>query len=252
MATDTTTTDSSTGGDGDCAGECGTLGCGDCPNNASVDIPGNYSIATTEVRNSDYASFLDVVFTPEFLAGWLPSECAWKTDFTPNNWPANPVANIPVTNVDWCDAWAYCDWSGQQLCGKIGGGPAALADVQNPATNQWYKACSQGGIKNYPYGLNYIAAACNGLDAGFGQLIEVGSLASCVGGYAGIFDMSGNVWEWENACNTDPMVAVEDQECHQRGGSFYSNGPTIRCGVDSVRARNFRNNNLGIRCCDLP
>ncbi|MFV8754252.1 formylglycine-generating enzyme family protein [Nannocystaceae bacterium ST9] len=253
-STDTgTTTSTSTDTDGgDCAGVCGTMGCGDCPDNGSVNIPGNFSISSTEVRNAHYAAFLEIGFTQDFLAGWLPAECAWKNDFTPDDWPNNPEPNKPVTDVDWCDAWAYCEWSGQHLCGKIGGGPAPLGDLQNPATNQWYKACTGGGVKNYPYGLNYMAAACNGMDAGLGMLTDVGSLMTCVGGYAGIFDMSGNVWEWENSCDADPMVAVEDQECRQRGGSFYSNGPTLRCGIDSVRARNFRNNNLGIRCCDMP
>jgi sulfatase modifying factor 1 len=250
--TDTTDTDTTGDGDGDCAGPCGSPDCGECPDNASVAIPGNYSIGSTEVANSDYEAFLAVGFTSEFLAGWLPAECDWKSDFTPDDWPANPVPDLPVESVDWCDAWAYCEWSGQHLCGKIGGGPAPLADVQNSVTNEWFKACTGGGIKNYPYGLDFVAAACNGLDAGAGQLMAVGTLLSCVGGYAGIYDMSGNVWEWENSCAVDPMVADEDQNCHQRGGSYFSDGPTLRCGINSVRARNYRNNNLGIRCCDAP
>jgi sulfatase modifying factor 1 len=254
--TDTDTTDSDTettgDGDGDCAGICGTENCGDCPENGAVAIPGNYSIGATEVRNGDYQAFLDVDFTSEFLDGWLPAECSWKTDFTPDDWPANPEADLPVNGVDWCDAWAYCEWSGQHMCGRIGGGAVSLADVQNLMTSEWYKACTGGGVKNYPYALNYMAAACNGLDAGIGELTPIGSLMTCVGGYAGIFDMSGNVWEWENSCDTDPQVPSETQECRQRGGSFYSDGPTLRCGVASVRARNYRNDNLGIRCCDMP
>lgn len=256
--TDTTETtestgDGTTGGDdGDCAGVCGTPDCGDCPDNDLVNLPGDYSMGATEVRNSHYAAFLAVEFTSEFLASWLPAECDWKADFTPDDWPANPNADLPVTNVDWCDAWAYCEWSGQHLCGKIGGGPALLGDVQNPAMNQWYKACSGGGLKNYPYGLEYMADACNGVDAGFGQLTMVGSLMACGGGYAGLHDLSGNVWEWENACDTDPMIPVEDRECRRRGGSYFSDGPTLRCAVSSLRARNFRDNNLGIRCCDMP
>jgi hypothetical protein len=30
--------------------------------------------------------------------------------------------NFPITNVDWCDAYAYCAGIGKRLCGKIGGG----------------------------------------------------------------------------------------------------------------------------------
>jgi hypothetical protein len=247
---DTMTTTTSESGGGVCEGVCGTPECGACPDVGQVAIPGGFTVGATEVSNSQYAEFLGVEFTAEFLAGWLPAECGWKTDFTPDEWPG--AVDVPVAGVDWCDAWAYCEWSGQRLCGRVGGGPAAQNEVQNPQLNEWFKACSGGGIKNYPYALNYNASACNGMDAGFGELTDVGSLASCVGGYAGIFDMSGNVWEWEDACDPNPNVAPQDQECRQRGGSFYSNANNLRCGVDSVRARNYRNDNLGIRCCDTP
>jgi formylglycine-generating enzyme required for sulfatase activity len=233
-----------------CEGECGTPECGACPDVGQVVVPGGFTIAATEVSNSQYAEFLGVDFTPAFLAGWLPAECGWKTDFTPDEWPGSD--DVPVAGVDWCDAWAYCEWSGQRLCGRVGGGAAALNEVQNPQLNEWFKACTQGGVKNFPYALNYNANACNGMDAGVGELTDIGSLQTCVGGYAGIFDMSGNVWEWENACDPNPNVAAQDQECHQRGGSFYSNSNNLRCSIDSSRARNYRNDNLGIRCCDTP
>jgi sulfatase modifying factor 1 len=70
-----------------------------------------------------------------------------------------------------------------------------------------------------------------------------------VGGYAGIFDMSGNVFEWSNTCNVDDMLPDNQQECRQHGGSYFSDGPTSRCGIDSVRPRDYRNINLGFRCC---
>ncbi|NJK32677.1 MAG: formylglycine-generating enzyme family protein [Deltaproteobacteria bacterium] len=231
-----------------CEGGCGSPGCFPCPDSPKVNIPGNYTISATEVSNADYELFLNEDFAPGFLDSWLPPECAWKTDFTPDEWPSSD--NLPVAGVDWCDAWAYCEWSGQHMCGKVGGGPSPMNDVQNPNTNEWFKACSQGGIKNYPYGLVYNGALCNGVDAGFEELTEVGSIATCQGGYNGIYDMSGNVWEWTNECVVDGQIPAQDQQCRQRGGSFYSNGPTLRCGVDSTRARNFRNDNLGIRCCD--
>ncbi len=204
---------------------------------------GDYSIDSTEITVGQYAEFLAVGFQQNYLSELLPVGCEFKADFTPDDWQADAPANLPVVGVDWCDAMAYCTWAGKHLCGEIGGGAALLSDVQNPSTNEWFKACTGGGVKNYPYGLTYDPNACNTIDAGLGDLVEVGSLATCEGGYSGLFDMSGNVWEWTNACN-------DQGECRRRGGSHFSDGPTSRCGLDSVRARDFRANGQGFRCCD--
>jgi formylglycine-generating enzyme len=229
-------------GDGFCDSSCGATDCGSCPNGpVGVDL-GDYRIDATEVTAGQYAQFLAVEFAPGYFDSVLPAGCEFKTDFTPTGFPAVPPETIPVTGVDWCDAYAYCHWAGKHLCGKIGGGPAELNEVQNAATNEWYRACSGGGLTNYPYAVGYNPSACNTVDANWEQLTNVGSLATCQGGYPGIFDMSGNVWEWTNACNGN-------DECRRRGGSLYSNAVNARCGIDSVRPRNYRADSQGFRCC---
>jgi hypothetical protein len=232
-----------------CAGACGSPGCSPCPDAPSVDIPGGYAMASTEVTHAQYAQFLAENFEPGFVAGWLPSACAFKTDFTPAMWDVDAPADLPVVQVDWCDAWAYCEWSGQHLCGAVGGGPTPLDQLDNPAMSQWVRACTGGGTTIYPYGVSFAADACNGMEAGFGQLLDAGSLAGCEGGYPGIFDMSGNVWEWENACDDDPILPGADQPCQVRGGSYFSIDVNLRCTTDIEQTRDFRNHHTGIRCC---
>lgn len=256
---DTGTGDTGSTGDGDtgtgdtgggvCQDGCDMPNCGACPDGPPAIDTGLFAIDATEVSNAQYEAFWMVDFDPDYLAELMPASCDWKTDFTPEGWPLDSGEDLPVVGVDWCDAYAYCAWSGKRLCGAVGGEAAALADLQNPVNNEWYRACSQGGISNYPYGLVYEADLCNGADAGFGQAVEVGSLAGCEGGYADLFDMSGNVWEWTNACDDDNMVPANEQECRRRGGSYFSDGPTLRCGIDSMRPRDFRNANNGFRCC---
>ena len=82
------------------------------------------------------------------------------------------------------------------------------------------------------------------------DLLPTGELQQCSRDLGGgpVFDLSGNVWEWTNACD-ELNVADADQDCRRRGGSFYSQASVLRCNLDGVRARNFRNSNTGFRCC---
>ncbi|NVB36890.1 SUMF1/EgtB/PvdO family nonheme iron enzyme [Pseudenhygromyxa sp. WMMC2535] len=247
--TETETTETETGDPDACSGSCGSPGCLPCPGDPMVD-GGGFQIMATEVSNASYAQFLAENFDPDFLAGWIPEVCAWKEgDFVPNPWDDEPEM-LPVVGVDWCDAWAYCSWAGMRLCGDVDGSAASPDSVDDPINNQWFRACSQLGAKIYPYGVLYDETACNGADAGFGQLTLVGSLADCEGGVDGLFDMSGNVWEWTSSC-AEEDVPDEEQECRRRGGSYFSDGPTVRCAIDSLRPRNLRASSLGMRCCEL-
>ncbi len=236
----------------DCTDGCGSPGCGRCPDTVLVSVPNGGDVAATEVSNTEYARFLEADFSDADLSAWLPPACAWKSDFTPEDWPSALPDAKPVTGVDWCDAWAFCDWSGQRLCGAVEGGSVSLANFRDPTTNQWYRACSQGGASAYPYGDTFRATACNGVDAGLGVPADVGTTSGCEGGYPGLYDLSGNVWEWEDACDATTSIAPRDQECRRRGGSWFSDASTLRCELDSVRPRSYRASSQGIRCCARP
>jgi sulfatase modifying factor 1 len=79
------------------------------------------------------------------------------------------------------------------------------------------------------------------------KTVAVGSEAACVGGYSGLYEMSGNVWEWENSCSG---ATGEGDTCHSRGGSFWSTGTVMRCNFASDRQRSNVARNIGFRCCD--
>ncbi|HEY0139011.1 MAG TPA: SUMF1/EgtB/PvdO family nonheme iron enzyme [Nannocystis sp.] len=240
-ATSSTDETTGTGEPGPCQDVCGTPGCGDCPDAGMVAYPG-FSIGAREVSNAEYQQFLAAGQDPAIQ----PEQCAWNDDYTPTIWPAIDPA-LPVVNIDWCDARAYCAWAGKRLCGAIEGGPASPFDIVNPAKNQWYRACSNGDFRPYPYGKKYKKFACNGADALFGGLLGVGSLPLCEAPIAGVFDLSGNVWEWVDSCIGDGP----DAECMRRGGSFYSDPDALRCDVLSTRPRSTAVHYVGLRCCSL-
>jgi formylglycine-generating enzyme required for sulfatase activity len=222
---------------------------------ASVSIPGpeggTYYVDATETTNAEYAQFLAYVKGGGSVT--QPAECSWNDSFDPAAVSTDcapyydPVgrANYPVVCVDWCDAREYCLWVGKRLCGAIGGGSVSRADAADPATDQWYRACSLAGTLTYPYGNVFDATACNGGDSGYGATTPVGSISTCEGGYPGLFDMSGNVSEWSDTC--DSTTGLDDQ-CLTRGGR-YDNPSLLWCGLieSTFRADAFRN--IGFRCC---
>ncbi len=209
---------------------------------------------------------------------WPPAESPGPLEFN---------LGLPVHYVDWCDAVAYCTWAKKQLCGAIGGAPLAPADANQAAKSAWYNACSAQGTKTYPYGaVAYDPARCNGdgagvagpptggptvntRGAGFGYAANeddgvyavaisdrTGTISGpahnvCHGGSVGVYQMSGNLAEWEDSCDGAEATST----CRVRGGSYAdANGPSpLRCdaerAVERMPAARDTLKDLGIRCC---
>ncbi len=240
------------GGNGGSGGAGGSGGCPAAPGPPMVDV-GGYCIDATEVTNAHYAAFLATSPPIQNQPFYCYNGPAWPLlndiNFVPSGgWPPPPgKENHPVVYVDWCDARAYCVWAGKRLCGKIGGGQMPYNDYANASQSQWYRACSAAGTLDYPYGNSYEPLSCNGQDYGAGATLPVGQAAQCEGGYPGIFDLSGNVHEWEDACNG---VSGNNDGCHIRGGSYLvSASHLLKCGSPFSVNRQSATYTRGFRCC---
>jgi hypothetical protein len=212
---------------------------------------GSYCIDKTEVTYDEYEDF--------WFAG-IPTtnqnpECSWNVNWTPGqNWPQTNSRH-PVRAVNWCQAFAYCEWRGKRLCGKFGGGATAYADFDDPSQSQWMNACTANGTNVYPYGQSYQAATCNGADFGEGDTVQVQTsngqpntqTTTCQGGSPGLWQMSGNVREWVNACDG---TTDENDNCRLRGGSYNTTAAAdLACAANDAVARDTVSLDIGFRCC---
>ena len=214
---------------------------------------GSYCIDSSEVTQAEYRAFLNL------LAGdtsGQPSYCAWNDSLDPattgNDCTSSTFAPVttpllPVVCIDWCDARAFCVWADKRLCGRTSGGSNDFDDHQDARASQWFNACSAGDTLRFPYGESSDLAACNTSGS---EPARVNDTLDCVGTsppYSGIYNLSGNVEEWEDSCGS---ASGASDVCRVRGGSFNdASNADFACNADRARGRDVARADLGFRCC---
>jgi formylglycine-generating enzyme required for sulfatase activity len=147
-----------------------------------------------------------------------------------------------VVGVSWYEAVAFCHWLSAASGEKI-----AL-----PTEQQWQRAAQGDDGRAFPWGNTWDAGKCNNnVDKkGIGRTTPV---TAYPGGSSpfGVFDLSGNVWEWclTSYAEESNDVNIEAEYRVLRGGSW--NDDDIDVFRAPSRDRNYpngRNGNWGFRC----
>jgi formylglycine-generating enzyme required for sulfatase activity len=241
----------------DGGGDAGPAPCPQAGGTTMIRVPAGFCIDTREVTRAQYAAWLAT--SPSTAA--QPSYCQFNQTFQPGAtcFTSGSVCmgvncgDQPQVCIDWCDAYAYCTAMGKRLCGKIGGGALGVGVAAlDPLQSEWLNACTSGATLDWPYGPSAVAGTCNTSSQ---TTTPVGSLPGCQSktpGFAGVFDMVGNVWELDGAC----AGPVDGQDmCIFRGGSFdiiSSSSQTDKgCGTGYAYAahRGDSSASIGFRCC---
>lgn len=218
------------------------LGCDSSQGPTMVRVEQGLCIDSTEVTNKQYAAFL--ASNPS--TNNQISNCNWNNSFVPSA-GMPPLDDYPVAYIDWCDAYAYCAWAGKELCGKVGdGGNVPTGQFTDPAVSSWFRACTKLGTQFYPYGSTNMPGACNTAEVS-DAAAPVKSFPMCEGPFPGLFDMVGNIKEWENSCSNAPEAGPNADNCRRRGGGFNVVNPN--CLYSELDRRDHTSFTSGVRCC---
>jgi formylglycine-generating enzyme required for sulfatase activity len=157
----------------------------------------------------------------------------------PNGLPPQGKEKLPVVNVTWHDAAAFCEWEGKRL----------------PTEAEWERASRGLGEKHiYPWG----DRAPTPKDARYDVFDGPGAVCQFPRNSFGLCDIAGNVWEWTGdwygrtyyaeAPEWDPKGPSQGLYRVLRGGSWFDQPAFLSSSYRSWARPTEKSPTMGFRC----
>ena len=229
---------------------------------------GGFWISKYEVTNREYLVFVEA--TGRHQPEWRDPQSKYHYESGSDNFYKKLGAALydpdyPVVGVSWYDAEAYCEWKSQQTGTKFrlpteAEWELAARGAETKHKFSWGNSAPQpakGGniadesLKAVYADLRMIWRAYND---NFIYTAPVGKFGANV---YGLYDMTGNVWEWCNdwygeneyqrRMDNNPTGPATGKEKAIRGGSWSDTPEKLRVAFRRGMPPAFRSNNLGFR-----
>jgi sulfatase modifying factor 1 len=189
----------------------------------------DFYIGKTEVTVAQYRVYCNATGVS------MPKEPSW-------GW----TNNAPIVNVSWSDAINYCDWLSEKLD----------KNISLPTEAQWEYAARGGNqSKGYKYAGGRSMATAGWYDANSGD--KPHNVTTKKANELGLYDMSGNVWEWcrdwydadyyASSPSTNPKGPSSGAYRVLRGGSWCYSATYCRVAFRFGNGPSNRSNNFGFR-----
>lgn len=169
----------------------------------------------------------------------------------------------PVVGVCWYEAMAYCRWLDEQLRALH---PELFRPgyvVRLPSEAEWEKAARGSAGRTWAWGNQWQEDCANVDETGLGQTSPVGMFPRGCTPETGVFDLTGNVWEWTHTRwgrgvaleYPYPWKSDDGRENPQgvflrviRGGSWNFSRRNARCAFRDWGFPNGFDDDFGFRC----